>query len=387
MKKRLLAFLLVVVLSLASVGIAAAQGGTGLKAVTTAGVTLYAEPNAGSEAVAELSAYSVVTLLGTDASGAWLNVSAAEGDGYIMADSASVLNLPLLAPKVVVATSSAGATALYAVPDFGADLVASLPDGSVGTVLTLMGQWAYVETDAGMGWSIASAWDSLPDGAMQAVIEVSQADVLGVFSAATVGADIVATPANGTLVWELGMEGEFAEVMTADGVTGYALADNLSALPMVMADVQTGAQTSAGLYDAADFGANVLGELEDGTTVTYVSSVDDFWAEIYAPGYGFVYTLQRNLGPKYSVATVQVQDAVVRAGPNDNLYNAVATLPMGSKVIVKGVSANGAWVEVAIQFNEVDFGYNGVSGWMRDFLFKDADGNTDLDTSFLSVTE
>ena len=387
MKNRLLVFLLVLTLSLASVGLVAAQGGTDLKAVTTSGVTLYADANANSEAVAELSAYSVVTLLGTDASGAWLQVSAPEGDGYIMADAANVLNLPLLAPKVVVSTRSAGATALYATPDFSADLLASLPDGTVASVLTTMGQWAFVQTDMGMGWSIATAWSAVPDGAMQAMADVSQADALGVFAEPSMGADIVAMPANGSVVWELGMDGEFASVLTPDGTMGYALANNLSPLPMIMADVATGSQTSAGLYDAADFGANVLGELEDGTTVTFLSSVDDFWDEVYVPGYGVVYTLDRNLGPKYSVATVQVQDAVVRAGPNDNLYNAVATLPIGTKVIVKGVSNNGAWAQVAIEFNEVDFGYNGVSGWMRDYLFSDANGNTDLDKSFLSVTE
>ncbi len=387
MKNRLLVFLLVLTLSLASVGIAAAQGGSDLKAVTTDAATLYAAPDAGSEVVAELSAYSVVMLLGTDASGAWLQVSAPEGDGYIMADAANALNLPLLAPKVVVATRATGTTALYAVPDFSADLLASLPDGTVGSVLTTMGQWAFVQTSMGTGWSIASAWDSVPDGAMQAMADVSQADALGVFSQPAVGADIVAMPANGSVVWELGMEGEFASVLTPDGTMGYALANNLSPLPMVMADIATGAQSSAGLYDAADFGANLLGELEDGTTVTFLSAVDDFWVEIYAPGYGVVYTLGRNLGPKYGVATVQVQDAVVRAGPNDNLYNAVATLPLGTKVIVKGVSESGSWVQVAIEFNEVDFGFNGVSGWMRDFLFEDANGNTDLDTSYLSVTE
>ena len=75
------------------------------------------------------------------------------------------------------------------------------------------------------------------------------------------------------------------------------------------------------------------------------------------------------------MATVQVQDAVVRAGPNDNVYNAIATLPLGTKVVVKGISESGAWVQVGISFNEVDFSYYGVSGWMRDYLFKDADGN------------
>ena len=133
MKNRVLVLLLVLVLTLASVGIASAQGGGDLKAVTTDTVNSTLN-QARLRAVAELSAYSVVAVTGTDQSGAWLQVSAAEGDGYIMADAATVLDLPLLAPKAMVATSSAGATALYPEPSFAADLLASLPDGTVASV-------------------------------------------------------------------------------------------------------------------------------------------------------------------------------------------------------------------------------------------------------------
>ena len=84
---------------------------------------------------------------------------------------------------------------------------------------------------------------------------------------------------------------------------------------------------------------------------------------------------------------MQVAEAVVRAGPNDNVYGAVALLRAGTPVIVKGVSETGAWIEVAIPFDELDFGYNGVSGWMRDFLFVDGMGESDLAADMLAVTE
>lgn len=389
MKNRVLVLLIVLALSaLSGLGIASAQGGAGLKGVTPEGVTLFAEPSEGAEVVAELAAGSTFTVTATDGSGAWLAVEAAEGTGYVRAEGAVVLNNPLLAPKVYVATNS-GATALFATPDITGEPLISLSNGTVASVLGASGVWAYVLTPYGYGWSIAAAWDALPEGAQAGIVSVSEeVGQLGVFTEPKVGADLVGTVSGGSVLYWLGApEGEWVEVLLPDGQTGYALANAFEPLPTVLRDTVAGSDSAPALYAAPDFAADIVATLEAGTPVTVMAAVDDFWVEVYHPQYGIAYAMSQMLGPAYTTATVQVQNAVVRAGPNDNLYKAIALLPAGTQVVVKGVSETGAWVQVEIPFERVTYGFNGVAGWMRDFLFEDAQGNTDLDTSILSVTE
>lgn len=388
MKKRVLVLLTVLALMLVSVGIAAAQGGTELQALADGTVTLYAEPNANADVVAELGAYSTMTLVATDESGTWLEVETADGSGYVMLEDAIVMNLPLLAPQVYVSTSQAGATGLYAEPAFSAEYLTSLSDGAVGTVLATKGEWAYVMTDAGMGWSVTSAWAPLPEGAYPATVVLGSNPELGIFAEPNISADIAATVPGGEVVWVLGdASGQFAEVMLADGSMGYAVQANLEALPDMYVDAVAGANANPAIFAEPDFSADIVDELAPGTALTYVGAVDDFWVELYHPMYGMVYGLADNFSPVYMPVEIVQPDALVRAGPNDNLYKVVAQLPPEQTVIVKGVSESGGWVEVAIPFEEVDFGYNGISGWMRDFLFVDDLGNSTLDLSMLGVTE
>lgn len=388
MKHRVLALLIVLVLSVMSVGIAAAQGGSDLKAVATGAVTIYAEPNAGAEAVAEVASFSEVTVLGTDASGAWLKVDAGGNAGYAPLENFVVLNLPPLAPKYYVATNRTGATSFFAAPNVTAEFLGSLKDGTVATVLGTYERWAYIETPQGRGWSLVADWEPLPEGARLASVVVRRVPEAGVFAEPNVTSDVVATFPQDTVLWQLGdAEGEFAPVLLPGGDTGYALAANLSELPAVWADAVTGRQSAPALFAEPDVASDLLGTLDSGTSVVFIEAVDDTWMKLYHPAYGFGYGMASRFGPKYLVGTVQVQGAVVRVGPNDNLYNAVAQLPAGTKVVVKGLSNSGVWFQVAIPFEEVDYGFNGVAGWMRDFLFADTLGNQTVDTSLLSVTE
>jgi len=184
-----------------------------------------------------------------------------------------------------------------------------------------------------------------------------------------------------------GVEGDWAQVITADNTTGFVNVDYLSPVPNVMVDAASGSDSNAAVYAEADFGAEILASLDDGTPVTLMSQVDDFWVEIYHPSFGMGYGLADNFGPAYTTATVQVQNAVVRAGPNDNLYNAIGFLPAGTEVVVKGTNDAGGWIAVSVPFDELEYPFNGVNGWMRDFLFEDAVGNSDLDVSLLSAVE
>lgn len=386
--KKLVLVLLIVLALLAWGGLVSAQGG-GLRAVVPGAATLYAEPSAEAEVVAELPASTEFTVTMTSEDGAWLTVVADDGsEGYVMADAAVVLSPAALAPLAYVAPSSAGATGLFTAPQIGADIVAQLPDGTVGMVLGTDGEFAYVATALGKGWSVASAWEFLPDGSGPQLVTLNAQPEAGIFAEPNINADLLTTVPNGSLVFSAGAaEGEFQPVLAPDGSMGYMVLPALSPVPTTMVDTVGGAQSTAALFDAADFNSNIIAPIDNGTMIFLVSAVDDFWYEAYVPALGSGFVLGQKLGAPYTVATVQVDNAVVRAGPNDNVYNAIATVPAGTRVVAQGVSASGAWIQVAIPFSEVDFGYYGVSGWMRDYLFVDADGNSDLDTTFLAVTE
>lgn len=389
MKTRVLVFLLVLALaSVSGLGVASAQEGTRLKAVSDGTIDLYAAPDAGAD-VTKVISQRPLYIAATDVSGQWLEVTIGERSGWVMASDVTVLNLPLLAPKFYVATRTAGAAALFAKPDLASKFIASLPNGTVGTVLALKDQFAMVETPLGTGWSVVTSWDPMPEGAQLVSVSLARSDTLGVFADALLGSELIGALQQGEVVWQMGpVDGQWAPVMLADGTMGYVIAADLAPLPTTWAvEAEGGGQTQPALFDQPDFGGNVAAVLEVGTTFTYLGAEDDFWVKLYHPNYGIAYGLKKAFGNVYGVATVQQRNSIVREGPNDNLYNPVAIIPAGTQVIVKGVSESGAWVEVAIPLDLVTYGYRGVSGWMRDFLFADDLGNTDLDTSALAVTE
>jgi hypothetical protein len=392
MKKRVLVLLIVLALSAVSgLGITAAQGGggsTSLTALTVAEVSLYTLPDPLTDVVATVPANTAVQILATDDSGTWLKVASGENEGYAPNDSFIILDLPLLAPKAYLATGGVPA-ALLSAPQSTSDRVATLStDGMVGTVLGSSGIYDYVMTPQGTGWSFASNWKTMPDGATLAIVAAPTSGVLGVYSAADFTSDLLGSVADGTVLYRLGTESSFANVLLPDGTIGYCSATNIAALSPVMADLMGGGTAGSVLFREAQLtGEHLTPALPDGTPLVFIEATSDFWARVYDPAYGVGYAVATKLGPKYTVATVRTQGAVVRAGPNDNVYKAVATLPAGTKVVVKGVSKSGAWYQVAIPFSDVTFGRNGVEGWMRDFLFKDASGQMDFDPSLLSVTE
>ncbi|NLX10513.1 MAG: SH3 domain-containing protein [Chloroflexi bacterium] len=388
MKKRFLMGAIVVLALLVGMNIAFAQGGAQLQAVTTGAASLYAEPSAAGEAVAELPASTELTVLSATANGAWLEVEAADGSaGFVAVEDVAVLDLLPLAAQGVIVSDQAGA-GLYAQPNFSADFVGSLTQGDTATILAQSGEWAYVETgDGTRAWTVASSFETLPAGARQALVDAGANPELGIFAEPQINADIATTVPTGEMVTVLGeSDAQWSEVMTVDGTTGYALSSSLIPLPntFVTAEVD---QAMAGIYAEPDFAAELITELPNGASMTLISLVDDFWAEVFHPAFGTGYALRDTLGGVYTVAVVPSNNAIVRAGPNESLYRPIAELPAGSEVVVLGKSANGAWVQVAIPFSEVDFPQNGVIGWMRDFLFRDAAGQTPFDMDLLSVTE
>jgi hypothetical protein len=392
MKNRLLVVLIVLaVVAVSSVELAAAQESTTLTAMVVEGATLYAEPSEAAETVAELASGAMVDVLATDQAGAWLEVESDAGAGYVMLDSVMVLNIPMLAPKMVVNTERAVGTKLFSEPSFSSSYLAPLPKGTVANVLGVSGDWAYIQTAAGTGWSTASTWGDA-SGMLQSVSTEMLAGGVAAYDTPKLNAEPVAILPPGMNVYVVGeADPTYSQIYVGGLGLAYVQTKNLGdPTDMTALYVEATTEMLAGgvaLYDAPQLNAEPVGILPSGSVVMWVESADETYAKVYVPAYGEVYVQAKNLSNPFSVATVQVADAVVRAGPNDNLYGAVALLPAGTPVLVKGVSETGAWVEVAIPFDEVDFGYNGVSGWMRDFLFVDGAGETDLDTSMLAVTE
>jgi hypothetical protein len=388
MKKRFLILLLVLALSAVSgLSLVTAQEGTEHKALTAADIALYELPDDGSEVVAELPAYTEVYILGTDETGVWLEVEADAGVGFAPVEDFIILNLPQLAPQVMVATSRAGNTSLFAAPSFGADFLGAAPDGTVAYLLGTDGEWAYAMTANGQTvWSIVSDWSVMPGTAYLGRVATGRAPELGIFAEAQAGSDLVATVPDGKALYVLGMEGQWAEVLLMDGTMGYAVAANIAEVPNVWVEADV-SRAQAALYAEPNQTAEIIEILDPGNPVYLMGAVDEYWAELFDPALGTVYALNVNLGNAYTPATVPVGESIVRAGPNDNIYTAIAELPRGTRVIAKGLSETEAWVQVAVPFGEIDFAYNGVDGWMRDYLFVDEFGESDLNIDILDITE
>lgn len=388
MKKSVLVLLIVLALLAIGIGMTSAQESVTLKALTLEAVTLYPGPSAEGEAVAELPAFTEVVVLGTNNAGDWLQVEAADGAGYAPVGSFLVLNLPPLAPKVIVATAEAGATSLFAEPDLGAEFLGEAVDGTAASVLGTYGEWAYIELEkGGYAWSIASAWAALPEGTVKAMVNLGSTPELGVFVEAKIGSEVATTVPNGEVLYVLSaVDEQWSEVMAPDGTTGYAITSNLAVLPGTMVETDVDAAL-AGIYSEPAVTADIITTLEDGVAVTYVAEVDEYWIEVYHPAFGMGYGLKDAFGNVFFVAENQTDEAVVRAGPSSFTNAGVAQIAKGTEVVVMGKNADGTWVQVALPFSEVDFSENGVNGWMAEFLFQDNVGEVVFDSSILSVTE
>ncbi len=390
MKKRLLVLLVVLSLSaISGLHLVAAQSSTTLQAVTLDAVSLVAEPSETADAVVDVPANTLVTLLGTDSTKGWLQVEDADGNvGYGPAASFLVLNPPLLGQVAQVnnprTQSEAG---LFAAPDFGAEIVGTVPFGTTATVLGTSGQWAYIlAPDGTTGWSVATPFVALPEGSYLAQVSVNS-DAFGIFAEANITSDIVTTVPSGSVLWVLGVEDKFAQVLTMDGQTGYAVAAKLSPLPTTKIDVSVN-QATAGIYAEPNQTADILTDLGNGVSLTYMGDVDEFWVELFDPSFGDAYGLKVNFGSPYYVAATVQASANVRTEPNKSTGAVLATLPAGTNVLVKGKSANGLWVNVVIPFSDIQYPWKGVEGWMRDWLFADANGgNSTLNMDILAVTE
>lgn len=383
MKNRVLVLLIVLALVfVSSVSLVSAQPGTELRAVTLGETSVYGEASAEAEVVDTLGASIVVTI--SDVVGDFYAIDG----GFVMASDVALLNLPILAPKVVVSTNNAGATGLYAEPQISSEFIGSAPDGTVATLLTVDGEWAFAMLmDGAMGWSIVSDWEVLSDDAMMAQADVGSSDQVGVYAEAALTSDLVTTLSAGDAVFVLGpVEERFAPVALMSGETGYMLEGTYVGLPKERVDVVAGGDQVPALFAEADFASDLLGTLDDGASLTYLGmSEDGYWVEVFDPRLGMGYVAADVVSSVYSWGTVQFNSAVVRDGPGVQYY-AVAQLAAGDRVVVKGVTATGEWFEVAIPLDQyLDF--NGQGAWMNNLLLEDENFEYDFNVDVLPIVE
>lgn len=387
MKRYLFHFVIVLSLLLGgAVHLASAQD-VGLKAVTLVDASVYEAPDAAGEPIGTLMSNTVVTLLRTDPSGAWLEVETGSGAGFILAEQAVILTPAPLAPTVMVTSQRAGAP-IFDAPSMAAELVGSASFGDTASLLGESGEWAYVTTWDGLsGWSIGSAWEVIGD-LEPALVNLAATDAAGLFVDANINADLAGTLEQGQLVYITGeTSANFAQVLTADGTTGWMDNRYLSPLPHAFVSAQVGRQSDPALYAQPQFGADLVATLEAGATLTVLDRPDEFWLEVYSPAHGIAYGMANQFSPVYTTAEVQVDGAIVREGPSSEQFNAIAQVSAGTEVVVVGTNEDGDWVKVLLPFEEIDSPFRGVEGWMATFLFQDANGETSLNLDILSVVE
>ncbi|WP_162909411.1 SH3 domain-containing protein [Aggregatilinea lenta] len=371
---------LLVTLAFGGFGIAAAQSSNPVPGLITSTTSVYAEPSDSGEAVGELAAGTMVDVLRSNDNQTWYEVDAADVSGYVPADSLTLLASPLLGETVWAASGSAN-VAIFSAPDLNSDLLSTMSYGDVATVLgSDGGEWSVVVgPDGTTGWALTSALESLDDATL-AVVTMSSADAAGVYTDASITSELAGSVANGDTVYALGEpDGELVEVLAPEGVSGWMLTSQLTELPKasVSADVSSAA---AGVYAAPELTADVLGDVDNGASVVFLGSVDDFWMEVYAPGLGMGYARKDNFGTPSVLGTTTYANAIVRQGPNDSIYKAITQLPAGTTLVVEGLSANGEWYQVEIPYDSILYPYNGLSGWINASLVS-------TDASGLSVTE
>lgn len=387
MLKRIFVLLLVLVaLAAVSINTAGAQYDLMLRAITVKGTYLLLEPNADADRVQYVPMNTTVDIVSADVNLNYAQVTIGDLSGWMDVDDLMFVNLVPLGDILILDNARGASAAVYAVPDLGGEILATLDNGAEVTSLGVNGEWYYVMTPDGVfGWVVNSGFFALSADAQKVQVSVSIPDI-GVYSEASIRSDKVGAIANGTMVYIFGAADAWTQVIAPDGTQGFALANQFGA-PMPKAYITAEVSRAlAGLYAEADLTSDIVGELENGKVVTYLGAVDGLWIQVFVPGYGDVYALSANFGNPFTVGTVQKADALVRAGPNDTIYEPIGQLAAGVKAVILGKNSDGSMVQVALPFSELDYASNGLEGWMRTFLFEDSRGGMDFDPGILAQT-
>lgn len=351
---------------------------------------VYAEPSFTADLIADLENGATVYYMG-EVDDFWAEVfDAAFGSGYVLNENigtpyyaVNLMEIPADAELGVVTGESLDL--LSAAASAEAEVVTSLSagqgiyvygdpvDGFVEAMTVDGGFSGFVAQDAAfstVNYRVDAQPVSAPTGVQVAMLLSGNNPEVGLFAEGQAGSSLVTSVPGGTLVYVISEPvNNWAFVKLLDGETaGWVLSSALSP------DLAQSA-----VYASPDFGAEVVANLSQGTTVYYVDAVDDNWIEIYDPAFGVGYAPAVNFTNPYTTGTITLPNSIVRAGPNDNLYNAIAQLRAGTEVVAKGRTENGAWIQVTIPFAELDYGYYGVSGWISSALI-------DVDASQLAVT-
>lgn len=244
--------------------------------VTDSDLAIYAEQNIGSEVLATVASGSTVDVF--EEGDLWSRVGFEGTVGWTFTRLLDISAKPLYLEAVTATRSD---LAIRTEPDIAADVIATVPNGTVVGVLLVDGSWAQVFTGEVIGWTFAAELPELtePTGNLQ----FAQADGVTQTNSAValregpdIGTPEVGVLEAGTAVKVLGYDGVFAFVRSADGLTGWAFtsrfaitprayaAGTLNAGPVNFRDAPDGAVVTVLPFES---GVLLIGRNEDGSWI------------------------------------------------------------------------------------------------------------------------
>ncbi len=239
MKRLLRGFVLtlLIVSSLVTSALVFGQGGgvpsnQGVVTKNDGDLGIYAEPNIGSAVLGTAPNGSVVDIFGVD--GLWAEVSYEGVSGYALTSDLEI------GPAHVNLQGIAGTNsdiALRVAPDIQADVVATLPSGSLFGILQIDGVWALAYDGDHLGWTFANVLDiadpsaDLADLVQSQAVTVTRGDTaVALRAAADISSDTVGTLEADVPVVVVARDGVFSYVLS-DAGNGWVFNANLSITP------------------------------------------------------------------------------------------------------------------------------------------------------------
>lgn len=193
---------------------------------------IYAEPNIGSEVLGTAPNGAVVDIFGID--GLWAEVSYEGVSGYALTSDLEI------GPAHVNLQGVAGTRsdiALRVEPDIQADVVATLPSGSLLGIIEIDGVWALAYDGDHLGWTFTNVLDiseptaDLADLVQSQAVTTTRGDTAVALRAAPeISADTVTTLEADVPVAVIARDGVFSYVIS-DAGNGWAFNANLSITP------------------------------------------------------------------------------------------------------------------------------------------------------------
>ena len=375
----------------ASVGLAKADG-SGTATVNADCLYVREGPGTDHKVVGELNQGDSVKVLEND--GSWAKIDNGNGlQGYCSCTFLEIANMPVSAGKA--GTVNADVLNVRHEGNGGSEVLFTILEGTQVTVLDDSGDWVQVQTSDGKkgycskeyltisGGSSSDNGSSSNSGSPQKTGTVN-ADVLNVRKEGNGGSDILFKISEGTQVTVLDDSGDWVQIKTGDGKTGYCSKEFLT--------ISGGTSSDSGSSDNGNSGgttttttakvtADVLNvrsgdgtnypvdfKISDETVVTVLEQLPSGWAKIQMnsgdTGYCKMEFLTLINGGESTppdsgsnttqkLGIVTGSDVRLREGPGTN-YDILTTLGLNTQLVILDTSTQG-WVKVQTSNNQTGY--------------------------------